>query len=231
MENESKQPHNPEILLIDKPVGISSFDVIRRLRRVVGVRKMGHAGTLDPLASGLMIIGVGSGTKRLNDYIKLPKTYEVEILLGESRSTGDMEGDVLERKEVSLLEEKDAQRVIEGMKGVHTLSVPAYSAVKRDGVRLYKQARGGQSIADLPLRDMEVHEAVFRGVMCREGRCIISAAFHVASGVYIRSLSEEVGRQLGYPATTAKLRRTQIGEFSISEAQTLTELEASDGTV
>lgn len=225
MKEESKQSHTPEILLVDKPTGISSFDVIRRLRRVFGVRKMGHAGTLDPRASGLMIIGIEAGTKRLNEYIKLPKTYGVEILLGESRSTGDLEGGVLEKRDVPVLAEAEVRNVIESMKGVHTLPVPAYSAVKRDGVRLYKRARGGQKIEDLPLREMEVYEAMHSGCSCVDGQCTVRATFHVASGVYIRSLSEEVGRRLGYPATTAALRRTRVGEFSVSQAHTLTELE------
>ncbi|MEN9920746.1 MAG: tRNA pseudouridine(55) synthase TruB [Candidatus Parcubacteria bacterium] len=90
----------PELLLIDKPHGITSFDVIRRLRRILNIKKMGHAGTLDPLSTGLMIIGVGPGTKKLTELVKLDKEYIAEIRIGERRTTGDLEGEVVEEKEV-----------------------------------------------------------------------------------------------------------------------------------
>ncbi|MEY2665588.1 MAG: hypothetical protein RLZZ480_693, partial [Candidatus Parcubacteria bacterium] len=93
-------PEVPELLLIDKPYGITSFDVIRRLRRKFYIKKMGHAGTLDPLATGLMIIGVGPGTKKLTELVKLDKEYVAEIRIGEKRTTGDLEGEVMEEKEV-----------------------------------------------------------------------------------------------------------------------------------
>lgn len=218
-----------DILLIDKPKGMTSFDVIRRLRREIGVKKvgrklmpkMGHAGTLDPLASGLMIVGVGAGTKKLEQYLKLPKSYEVEVLLGERRATGDMEGEVLEFKEVGEISEAQVLEALESMKGTLSLPVPIYSAVKRGGVPLYRKARKGKEIEEIPVREMEVRDFIFNGIRKEDGKTVVFVTWDVASGVYIRSLAEELGRRLGYPATTYSLRRTKIGDLSVADAREL----------
>lgn len=221
----------PEILLIDKPVGITSFDVIRQLRKKLGVKKMGHAGTLDPLASGLMILGLGPGTKKLTEYIKLDKEYIAEILIGERRSTGDMEGEVLEEQAVRAVEisQSEISTALQSLVGTTTLPVSAYSAIKKDGVPMYKRARDaakiGELITELPMRDMEVHEAELLEMNEFESngnmRVAVKVRFFVGSGTYIRSLAEELGRRLGYPATLYSLRRTQIGEYRIEDAQSL----------
>ena len=214
-----------EIVLIDKPVGITSFDVIRRLRKELNIKKIGHAGTLDPLASGLMVIGVGAGTKKLSDYIKLPKEYLAEIFVGERRSTGDMEGVVLEEKEVTELSEEEIKSTLKEMVGTLTLPVSAYSAIKKNGVPFYKRARQaereGGSVEDVPLREMEVQEAEYKGHTCADGRCVVAVRFCVGSGRYIRSLAEEFGKRLDYPATLKNLRRTKVGEFDIKNARPL----------
>lgn len=206
------------ILLVDKPKGITSFDVIRRLRRELGIKKMGHAGTLDPLATGLMIIGVGPGTKLLNDYLKLPKTYIAEILIGESRTTGDLEGEIVEERDVSHIDEQDVQDVLKEMTGVLELPVPAYSAIKKDGQPLYKRARKGEAI-ELPIKQMEVRNTRFISIQQQENKVLLIVEFDVGSGTYIRSLAEALGRRLGYPATLANLRRTEIGEFLVKDAR------------
>jgi tRNA pseudouridine55 synthase len=208
----------PKLLLIDKPKGITSFDVIRRLRRELNIKKMGHAGTLDPLASGLMLIGIGEGTKKLNEYLKLPKSYEADILVGERRATGDMEGEVLEETTVESLDEHKVRNVLAGMLGPLELPVPRYSAIKQDGVRLYAKARKGEEI-EVPVRTMEVSGIGFRGMEVGGGRAIVKVRFDVASGVYIRSLAEEFGNRLGYPATIKELRRTKIGDFDVADAR------------
>ena len=206
-----------EILLIDKPKGITSFDVIRRLRRALGIRKMGHAGTLDPLASGLMLIGVGTGTKKLAQLIKLPKTYEAEILLGERRSTGDLEGEILETKEVTMLTEEEVTQALNSLEGMQELPVPAYSAIKQGGVALYKKARRGE-VVETPLRTMEVMHAELLKLEVSNGRACLSVRFDVGSGTYIRSLAEALGERLGYPATLSNLRRTRIGDYAVEAA-------------
>jgi tRNA pseudouridine55 synthase len=225
---------NPsQILLIDKPVGITSFDVIRRLRRKLNIKKMGHAGTLDPLASGLMIIGVNEGTKKLQEYLKRDKEYETEVLIGRRTATGDMEGEVVEEKAVdaeAAVEIFSAEKIstaLASMVGTLTLPVSAYSAIKKDGVPFYKKARQlerlGQSVpaSELPVRDMKVFKAELVSTTIYDSankRVIVPVRFKVGSGTYIRSLGEELGRRLDYPATLKSLRRTKIGEFDIRDA-------------
>lgn len=222
----------PERILINKPSGITSFDVIRCLRRKYSAThagakapKLGHAGTLDPLATGLMLIGVGAGTKKLHEYIKLDKEYVAEILVGEQRTTGDMEGEIIAQKEVVEAEEILRGKIssaLTDMIGTLTLPVSAYSAIKIDGVPMYKRARAaektGAPIREVPVRDMVVHEVALED-LCRSGGAVVATVrFKVASGTYIRSLGEELGRRIGYPATLKHLCRTKVGPFSLLDA-------------
>lgn len=213
------------VLLIDKPKGITSFDVIRILRKKRNIKKMGHAGTLDPLASGLMLIGVGEGTKLLAEYLKLPKEYVAHIRIGERRSTGDLAGTIVEEKQVSGLERDAVSLVLDSMRGTLRLPVSAYSAIKKGGVPMYKRARKaevtGDVITDLPVRDMVVNDVELQAFTCAGGRCVATVRFAVESGTYIRSLAEELGRRLGYPATLQDLRRTKIGIFDIKDSEQL----------
>jgi len=204
----------PELMLVDKPKGITSFDVIRILRRELGVRKMGHAGTLDPLATGLLIIGINAGTKKLAGLIGLPKTYEAEIRLGSSTDSGDADGTVTGECPVPDLSEEQARTAVLGMKGDHTLPVSLFSAIKRDGVPLYKLAYKGEK-AELPMRDMSVRSADF--ISYEDG--IITARFDVSSGTYVRSLSEELARRLGTCGHILNLRRLKVGEYSVADAR------------
>lgn len=217
----------PELLLIDKPKGISSFDVIRQLRRKTGIKKFGHAGTLDPLASGLMLIGVEKGTKLLAGLVGLDKEYEAEILLGEQRSTGDQEGIIVTQREYKGdLTESEIKKVLNELVGEKELPVSAYSAIKKDGVPMYKRARAaavkGELVDDVPSRPMKISAADL--LKCEEiiweekKRLSLQVRFVVGSGTYIRSLAEEIGRQLKYPATLKELRRTKVGEYKIADA-------------
>lgn len=211
------------ILLVDKPKGITSFDVIRRLRRELGIKKMGHAGTLDPLASGLMILGIGEGTKKLTEFIKLDKEYVAEVRVGEKRSTGDLEGAVLLSVKVDALDRELVREELKGMQGVLTLPVSAYSAIKKDGVPMYKRARKaeakGELVEDVPYRDMYVYDTELLDIKSEGDFVVLSIRFFVGSGTYIRSLAEELGKRLGYPATLQNLRRTKIGTFNVADAR------------
>jgi len=216
-----------DIILIDKPKGITSFDVIRKLKEVQKRRelghsmpKFGHAGTLDPLASGLLIIGMGEGTKKLSKFLKHPKVYDVEILLGESRTTGDMEGEIIESKMVGQLDIRKVESVLENMVGNIELSVPKYSAVKVGGEKLYKKARSGEDF-EPPKKIMKIISLKLNGEKIEGDRHILDITMEVGSGAYVRSIAEEVGRLLGYPATVSELRRTSIGEFLVENAEEL----------
>jgi tRNA pseudouridine55 synthase len=218
----------PELLLIDKPKGISSFSVIRELRRRTGVRKFGHAGTLDPLATGLMLIGVEKGTKRLTELIGLDKEYIADIRVGERRSTGDLEGDIIaEKVYCNDVRREQVEAALAHMCTTLTLPVSAYSAIKKDGVPMYKRARKaakeGNAIAqtDVPVRAMTVYETELLDFVPQEDRLQLKVRFKVSSGTYIRSLAEALGEELGYPATLSDLRRTKIGSYNIEDARTL----------
>ncbi len=222
-------PEIPELILIDKPKGITSFDVIRRLRRTLNIKKMGHAGTLDPLASGLMIIGVGLGTKKLAGLVKLDKEYVAEVRIGERRSTGDLEGKIIEEKKVVGLILENVEGALVSMKGDLELPVSVYSAIKVDGTPMYKRARKaereGTAVTEIPVRQMQVYEAEALSYMIVGDFAVVTVRFLVGSGTYIRSLAEELGRRLSYPATLQNLRRTKVGEFDIKDAVTIQSFE------
>lgn len=202
-----------KIILVNKPKGITSFDVIRILRKKLGIKKMGHAGTLDPLASGLMIIGIEEGTKELTNYIGLDKKYIAEILFGKETTTGDLEGEVIQEKSFDGLNENEVKNIVENFHGEFELEPPVYSAIKKDGKPLYKYARSGEEV-EIQKRKMKVFSSRF--ISLKEN--ILTIEFHVASGVYIRSLAVEIGKRLGYPATLNNLTRTQIGEYVLEKA-------------
>jgi len=212
------------LLLIDKPKGITSFDVIRALRREFSLAnegkkapKMGHAGTLDPLATGLMIIGVGEGTKQLKDLLGLSKAYVAEISLGKATDSGDVDGTVVKEMPVPAnLSIKEVQKIINGMKGEHELPVSLFSAIKRAGRPLYTYAHKGEKV-EQPIRKMKVNKAE---LISFSGDKIV-ALFDVESGTYVRSLAEEVGKRLGTCAHIANLRRLSIGPFKVEYAASL----------
>ncbi len=191
---------------------------------------MGHAGTLDPLATGLMIIGVGTGTKRLEELTKLDKEYLAEIRIGEHRTTGDLEGKIMEERLVTDSAEVLQQAVREAlatMDGDIELPVSAYSAIKVDGVPMYKKARKaevkGEVVTEVPVRVMRLYESQLFSLHVRDSRAVATVRFRVGSGTYIRSLAEELGNRIGYPATLQALRRTKIGGFEIDMAESLLE--------
>ncbi len=219
-----------EILLIDKPKGMSSFGVIRVLRRKTGIRKFGHAGTLDPLATGLMLIGSGAGTKKITELVGLDKEYVAEVLLGESRTTSDLEGEIVfEREYAGDVTEAMVKEALASMSPEILLPVSAYSAIKKDGVPMYKRARKaaekGEVMEDVPMRVMRVHEVELLDmkevVHDDKKRLALTVRFFVGSGTYIRSLSEELGKKLNYPAVMSDLRRTKVGPYKIEDAQKL----------
>ncbi|PCI20311.1 tRNA pseudouridine(55) synthase TruB [Candidatus Wolfebacteria bacterium] len=207
---------NENLLLIDKPKGITSFDVIRVLRKKLSIKKMGHSGTLDPLASGLMLIGVNEGTKQLKDLIGLPKKYTTEILLGVQTETGDMEGEIIEKKPIPELDQEKIKSVLKEMEGSIDLYVPLYSAIKKEGKPLYKYAREGKKV-EVPLKTMHILDATLFSF----NNDTLEIEFNVKSGTYIRSIAEELGRRLGTVATVKNLRRTSIGDYSIDDAEKL----------
>lgn len=207
-----------EILLIDKPKGWTSFDVVGKirsnLRKQTGQKvKVGHAGTLDPLATGLLIVLVGKATKRQDDFMKQDKVYEVEMKLGQTSTTADEEG---EKTNVSDLvpEAERVYEVINSFIGEISQIPPAYSAIKINGQRAYKLARAGKEVKIEP-RLVKIYSID----NIKYSYPIVSFTAKVSSGTYIRSLVTDIGEGLGTGAYMTELRRTQIGEYKITDAK------------
>lgn len=203
-------------LLIDKPKGISSFRVLQTLQDRLGKKKMGHAGTLDPLASGLLIVATEHETKQLHNFLKLPKEYIAEVRLGVATETGDDEGVQRKKRPVPNRTEKEIEKILHEMTGKIDLPVPLYSAVKKKGKPLYRYARKGKSV-ELPVKTMEIME----GELLEKREETLIIRWKVGSGTYIRTLAEELGKRLDTVAMIVNLRRTAIGDFSIYQAKLL----------
>ncbi|MGB1375715.1 MAG: tRNA pseudouridine(55) synthase TruB [Rhodothermales bacterium] len=210
---------DPLILPIDKPGAWTSFDVIRKLRRLSPIRKMGHAGTLDPMATGLLIVLSGKATKLMNHFLGQDKEYEATIRLGQSTPSYDAETEVEEETDPSHVTDSMIADALPAFIGDITQITPAYSAVKVEGERLYKKARRGERVT-LPYRDVTVHSF---DVLDRSGDDV-EVRIACSSGTYIRSLAHELGQALGVGGHLVQLRRTRIGTLTDSHAWPLDEL-------
>ncbi len=211
------------ILLIDKPSGWTSFDVVAKVRGIIksstGQKiKVGHTGTLDPLATGLLVLLIGSYTKRATELSKLDKTYEVTVKLGQTSTTGDEEG---EKTPVS-----DDKPPLEAIRGVTKGFIreikqvpPQFSAIKVNGQRAYKLARAGKKV------DIEPRKVKIYGITdIKYDYPEVKFTCKVSSGTYIRSLVEDIGKELGTGAYMSSLHRTQIGDFTIENSKPISEL-------
>jgi len=205
-------------LLVDKPVGISSFGVVaqirHRIREKTGQKvKIGHTGTLDPAASGLIILVVGSYTKQASRFSKLDKTYKAELTLGKTSTTGDSEGEITERsdKKPSL---DDIRVVLASFTGEIEQTPHKFSAIKIDGQRAYKLARVGREVV-MKSRRVVIYE--IKDVSYNYPKLSFTA--RVSSGTYIRSLAEDIGEKLGTAAYLSGLRRTKVGDFDVGQAE------------
>jgi tRNA pseudouridine55 synthase len=210
------------ILLIDKPQGWTSFDAVNRVRRVIqnselnvtGKKRfpVGHTGTLDPMATGLLVLLLGTYTKRAMSLTKLDKVYEVAMQLGQVSTTGDEEG---EKRTVSdrIPSEDEIRKVLDTFVGDSMQVPPAFSAIKINGQRAYKLARAGKA-PEIEPRPVHIERITFDGYSYPEVRFTA----HVSSGTYIRSLVEDIGKALGTGAYMSALRRTSVGRFSLDGA-------------
>ena len=209
------------VLLIDKPEGLTSFDVVKRVRAGTGVKKVGHAGTLDPLATGLLIVLVARPATRLQEaFMHLPKTYEGTVRFGERTPSHDAETDVAERTDVSGLTRADVEAVRDQFVGEIEQVPPMYSAVKVDGERLYKKARRGETV-DRPPRQVRIDALE----LLDWARPDLRVRVDCSKGTYIRSLARDLGDTLEVGAHLTALRRTHIGPYAVSSAWALPALE------
>lgn len=205
-----------QILLIDKPLTWTSFDVVKKLRYALKVRKIGHAGTLDPLATGLLLIGTGKFTKKLNELQGLDKTYEGIITIGKTTPSYDLETEFDSEADVSHLTMEDLQAAALKLTGPIDQVPPAHSAVKVNGERAYKKARKNIEVK-LDPRSITIHEFQLVKVVGADVHFHISCS----KGTYIRSIARDFGEILGVGGHLSSLRRTSIGEYQVSDAEDL----------
>jgi tRNA pseudouridine55 synthase len=220
MTSKEPTPHifeQGQVLLIDKPLDWTSFDVVRKLRRLVRTRKIGHAGTLDPLATGLLILCTGKYTKRINEYMAQEKEYTGTITLGANTPTYDLESEPVAVKDPAYVTPELVSEVIATQfTGVIDQIPPAHSAIKVGGKRLYELARKGKEVKPDPRR-ITIHTfeiTVFR-LPVLEFRVVCS------TGTYIRSLANDLGAVLGCGGYLSSLRRTRIGQYTVGQALTM----------
>lgn len=209
---------------VNKPAGMSSHDVVNSCRRIFGEKRVGHTGTLDPMATGVLPICVGPAT-RLDAYlVGHDKRYRVRIVFGVGTTTDDAEGDVVREGAVppQVLDPAYAEEFVAGLIGARKQMPPAYSAIKVNGKKAYEAARSG-TIIDLKPRDIEVYEACLLGIdeAGEQGYPAWNVECFVSKGTYIRALARDVGVALGCPAHVGALQRTQLGSLSIEECVTL----------
>lgn len=211
------------ILLIDKPANMTSFGVVARVRRVLTKQagkkvKVGHTGTLDPFATGLMILVIGKECKNAGHYTKLDKVYEATFRLGQISTTGDPEGDITDVSNTQPTEEK-LKKALSTFTGEIMQRPPIFSAIKINGQRAYKMARNGEEV-EIPLRNVTVYSLDLLDYTYPE----IKIRTHVSSGTYIRSLAVDIGEMLGTGAYCTQLRRISISDWDVSDAKQLSEL-------
>lgn len=213
---------NHGFLLIDKPQGWTSHDVVAKMRRVFDIKKIGHMGTLDPLATGLLVLAVGrEATKQIQHYMKLDKAYEVDLEFGKASDTYDSEGQVeltASASELSALQWPQIEQALEGFWGKTLQTPPAFSAKKIGGRPAYKLARAGKKV------ELKAREVTMQGSDFDWAPPFLRFHLEVSSGTYVRSLVHDLGQTLEVGAIMTALRRTRVGDFHLEHAHTIEDL-------
>jgi tRNA pseudouridine55 synthase len=211
------------LVVVDKSGGMTSHDVVARMRRIAGTRKVGHAGTLDPMATGVLLVGVGRATRLLGPLAAGDKGYDATIRLGKATVTDDAEGEVVEQHDASHLERADLEREIQRLTGAIDQVPSAVSAVKVDGKRAYRRVREGEAV-ELPARPVTVSRFDMTALRVHERMLDVDVHVEVSSGTYVRALARDLGAALRVGGHLTALRRTRVGAFAVSAAHTLDEL-------
>jgi tRNA pseudouridine55 synthase len=209
------------VLLVDKPKGLTSHDVVYRLRRKLSMKKIGHAGTLDPMATGLLIMLIGKATRISQYLMSVDKAYEGEATLGVITDSQDAEGEMMETRPVPPLTEAQVREAMKGFLGDQYQTPPMHSAIKIDGVPLYKMARKGEEVEREP-RFIRVMAFDLLGFAAPK----LTFRLLCTKGTYVRTIAHDLGQKLGCGAHLSALRRTGSGQFNIGQCVTLEALEA-----
>jgi tRNA pseudouridine55 synthase len=211
------------LVVVDKPAGMTSHDVVGRCRRIFGTRKVGHAGTLDPMATGVLVVGIERATKILGLLTATDKSYAATIRLGQNTSTDDAEGEVLQMVSASNITDEQINQAITALRGEIDQIPSAVSAVKIGGKRAYKLAREGQTV-ELAPRSVRIDRFDILDVRRHDGVVDVDVEVDCSSGTYIRALARDVGDALRVGGHLTALRRTRVGRFGLDQACTLDEL-------
>ncbi|GAB2513123.1 tRNA pseudouridine synthase B [Corynebacterium atrinae] len=214
------------LVVVDKPAGMTSHDVVARLRRIFSTRRVGHAGTLDPMATGVLVVGIERGTKFLAHLVATTKSYDATIRLGASTTTDDAEGEVLSEAGAASISNDDVLAAMAALTGDIMQRPASVSAIKIDGKRAHERVRAGEEI-DIPARPVAVSRFEALAYRRPADYLDIDVTVDCSSGTYIRSLARDLGEALGVGGHLTALRRTEVGPFQLSDALTLDELEAS----
>lgn len=209
------------VILVDKPLEWTSFDVVKKLRYALKVKKIGHAGTLDPLATGLLVLCTGKMTKQIDKYQAQEKEYTGKLVLGKTTPSFDLETKIDSETDISHLSESQIYEATEQFTGVVSQIPPAFSAIKIKGKRAYESARKGEAV-ELKAREVEIPVFEITDISLPE----VSFRVICSKGTYIRSLVRDFGEALGVGAYMSELRRTRIGDFTVAEAKTIEEITA-----
>lgn len=219
-------PSMKGFILIDKPEGITSFDVVARLRRLTGEKRIGHAGTLDPFATGLLLVAVSREcTRELQKFVGLDKHYEATFVLGANSTTDDIKGEISESVSTEHFTKEQIESALKTFTGEIQQVPPTYAAIKVQGKKLYELARAGTPTLVEP-RNVTIYSIDLETKP--EDLSQIRVKIHCSSGTYIRSIARDLGNLLGVGGYVSKLRRTSIGPFKIEEAYTFDQLDPSN---
>ncbi|NYI76419.1 tRNA pseudouridine(55) synthase TruB [Nocardioides panzhihuensis] len=211
------------LVIVDKPAGVTSHDVVARVRRMAGTRKVGHAGTLDPMATGVLVLGVERATRLLGHLMLTEKSYDATVRLGQSTTTDDAEGELVSETVASGLVAGDVRSAFVTQVG-DILQVPtAVSAIKVDGKRAYQRVRDGEQV-ELKARRVTVHELTVGDLRVAGDVVDVDISVRCSSGTYIRAIARDVGEALGVGGHLTALRRTAVGPYDLDVARTLDEL-------
>jgi tRNA pseudouridine55 synthase len=213
----------PGLVIVDKPAGMTSHDVVGRCRRLFGTRKVGHAGTLDPMATGVLVVGIERATKILGLLTATEKSYGATIRLGQTTSTEDAEGTLLQTVSAEHVSDVDVEGAVGALRGEIDQIPSAVSAIKVDGQRAYKLAREGQTV-ELAPRKVRISRFVVGAIRRVDGFVDVDVEVDCSSGTYVRALARDVGAALGVGGHLTSLRRTAVGRYGLGEAHTLEQL-------
>ena len=213
------------ILIVNKPKGYTSQDVVSKVKKILDIKKAGHTGTLDPLATGILPVMLGEYTKFSKYLIEHDKTYIAKIRLGEKSSTGDLEGEIIENKSINskLLDKENVSNVLSSFKGKQLQTPPIYSSIKINGKKLYEYAREGKKV-EIPKREIKIYDIKLLNIVNNEIEFEVSCS----KGTYIRTLCEDIAEKLETVGLMSSLIRTKVDNFTIDDSIELDKLDKSN---